>query len=68
MSVRYVVRCQACGAVEHVSGQRGEVTHVTVAHEDDCPFFHAVEEGQAAAMRWVEAHGYPISYRPEAEN
>jgi hypothetical protein len=58
-----ILRCLACGArVRADVAMRPGVVDVTIAHEDDCPYYLAIEQGPDAVIEWVEQHGHPIRY------
>jgi hypothetical protein len=57
-----IVKCHACGATQRVTPTPGKANPVSVEHESACPFLHAIEKSHAAALKWVEAHGYPITF------
>jgi uncharacterized membrane protein len=57
-----LVKCLACGVVSRVEvATETKVANVAIEHEDGCPYFSAIDEGREAALKWVEAHGYPIT-------
>jgi hypothetical protein len=63
MSSSLIVKCTLCGAVAR-GVVTGPVNHVSIEHENDCPFATAIEQGRGP--EWVDAHGYPITYERAA--
>ncbi len=58
-SRRIIMHCAACGESTPVEINSPGVNGVTIQHENDCPFWRAIETEHAE--KWLLENGYPIS-------
>lgn len=62
--------CTACGAETRQYGvvefKPGEITHLSIEHEDRCPFLFAIETSQHD--KYIQRYGYPIKIIDEDGN
>lgn len=56
-----IAKCRACGSETPIQAEvvvGGTLQSAAVIHEDDCPFFLAIEAGTVGF--WIKVNGYPI--------
>lgn len=60
MKRHFVITCKACGSVLELAVETGEVGMPVIEHEDNCPFYDAIEAGTQDA--WIAKNGHPTTY------